>query len=616
MFIRQVKKKNTSGGKTFYQYQLVQASRVNGKVKQRNILYLGSDPLLNNPEPRKELLTLLQAKIFGQPLIFDNYSGQVEILAETYYQKFLIKYKDLPRGSVVSIPPVQGKARVESIDLNSIDIERSRTFGCEYLCSQITETLNLESCFTSLGFSEKENKMAHISIISKAILAASEHKTAQWLQDNSGLKDLFKMNDTEITHHSLYKITDRLYEHKDRIDKFLYNRIVNLFNIDDSLVIYDLSNTYFEGRKVNSKIAGYGRNKERRNDCKQVVFTGVINPEGFIRYSRIYEGNTPDVVTLKDMVDDLKKHSGHVRNKTVVMDAGFASEENLEYLSQEKIKYVCVSRKRLKGYQAEKHATTHILTDRLGNPIELAVFNPKGYKDTWMYVKSERKRIKERSMAEKLSLRFEEQLQGVSEAVHKKGGTKKVEKVWERIGRLKEKHRMVSGKYFIDVKVDNGKVVQVLWHKKQETDGSNQDHGVYFIRTNYSKPQEEQLWNIYNTVREVESTFRCLKSDLQIRPVHHQRDGRIEAHIYLTILAYQLVNSIRHMLKENDINYDWNNIVRIMTSQTIQDLILPTGTKTISLTKPSRPISEALKIYQATNTKSMIPARKKYVVYH
>lgn len=618
MFIREVKKKNTANGKTFYQYQLVQASRINGKVKQHNILYLGSKPMLADTESRKKLLELLQAKIFRQSFLFaKDYPKEVVALADSYYNKFLIKYKDIPIDSAVSIPPVVSEAQIEAIDVKSIEIENSRTFGGEHLCSQIVDMLHLGPCFESLNFRKDENRLAHISIISRALFSASEYKTTQYLRDNSGLCDLHHVSAEDITHRNLYAIADKLYGHKDSIDKFLYNRIVNLFDIKDSLVIYDLSNTYFEGRKASSKKAKYGKSKEKRNDCKQIVFTGVINAQGFIRYSRIYDGNTADTVTLEDMIADLKKHSSHINDKTVVMDAGFASEKNLAFLSGQGLKYVCVSRKRLKDYQVDKQATIHTITDQRDNPIELAVFNPEGYKDTWMYIKSEQKRVKEQSMKDKLSQRFEEELEGLTQGIHKKGTTKKTEKIWERIGRIKQKHRMVSGKYIIDAEAKEGIVTKISWQqKKEDHDNIDQNHGVYFIRTNYEKPQEAQLWNIYNTIREVESTFRCLKFDLQIRPIHHQKDERAESHIYLTMLAYQLVNTIRYMLKEKGINHDWKNIVRIMNTQTIQSLLLPTETKTINLTKPSRPIKEALDIYQATNTKSMIPAKKKYVVYH
>ena len=167
-------------------------------------------------------------------------------------------------------------------------------------------------------------------------------------------------------------------------------------------MIYDLSNTYFESRKAHSRIAKHGKSKEKRNDCKQVVFTGVINAQGFIRYSRIYEGDTADVNTLKDMIADLKVHSNAITDKVVVMDAGFASEENLEYLSKEQLRYVCVSRKQLKDYQLDKEANLRKIQDKRGSAIDLQVFTPEGYSDTWMCVQSEQKRVKEQSMTDKL----------------------------------------------------------------------------------------------------------------------------------------------------------------------------------------------------------------------
>lgn len=620
MFIREVKKKNSTSGKTFYQYQLLQAARVGGKTKHQNILYLGSESILTDKEARKMTLDLLQAKIFGQSQLFaKDYPKEIVALAESYYQKFLIKYKNVSLDTALSLPPTESEAQMETIDIQSIEIENSKTFGGEHLCSQIMEMLNLEQCLKSLGFTQPESRLAHISIISRALFSASEYKTIHYLKDNSGLCDLYHVPAEDITHRHLYAIADKLYEQKQSIDKFLYNRVVDMFDLQDSLVIYDLSNTYFEGRKAGSNRAKFGKSKEKRNDCKQVVFTGVINAQGFIRYSRIYDGNTADIVTLQDMVADLKKHSGSVKDKTVVMDAGFASEENLDFLVEEGLKYVCVSRKRLKDYPSDKLESIQQVTDQRKNPIELLVFNPKGFKDTWMYIKSEQKRIKEQSMSDKLSQRFEEELEGLAGGLHQKGTTKKIQKVWERIGRLKEKHRMVSGKYIIEVEEKDGKAIKVAWSQKKEghdEDNKSPDHGVYFIRTNYEQPNENQLWHIYNIIREVEATFRCLKSDLQIRPIHHQKDERVESHIYLTILAYQLVNTIRYMLKVKGINHNWRNIVRIMNTQTIQELILPTETRKISLVKPSRPIKEALDIYQATNTKSMIPTKKKYVVYH
>lgn len=219
-------------------------------------------------------------------------------------------------------------------------------------------------------------------------------------------------------------------------------------------------------------------------------------------------------------------------------------------------------------------------------------------------------------MDTKLRERFEEDLGAIRQALSLKGGTKKIEKVWERIGRAREKHNRVSGKYGITVRQEEGKATHMEWKEKSSPVKEEKEGGVYFIRTSYKDSDEKQLWDIYNTIREVESNFRCLKSDPHIRPVHHQKDGRIESHIYLTILAYQLVNTIRHMLKNAGIGYDWANILRIMATQTIQTTALPTDKKLIHLRKPAKPILEVRETYKATKCTETEKPTKKYVVYH
>lgn len=612
MFIREVKKQRSKDSKTFFQYNLVQTSRIDGKVKQNVILYLGSDPLLADKDNRKIVLDMLKSKIFRQADIFPHDASEaLRLLAFSLYEKYLIKYGE-PEPDQVSIPPAPEKSEMHNVDVKGLEVSDVKTFGSEHLCKQVLEKLKLRECLVSLGFEGKQADKALIAIASRAIFSSSEHKTAQLLDMNSELTGCFGYRDP-ITHKQLYAVCDQLYNHKETIDKFLYNRVTDLFNIEDKLVIFDISNTYFESGKKGSKLAYHGRSKEKRSDCPLVVFTGVINAQGFIRHSRIYEGNKPDTGTLSDMLADLEKYSGKAK-KTIVMDAGIATEENLELVRGKGYDYVCVSRKRLKDYPAATKVSQ--FTDRDKNKVELAVFHPKESPDTWMYVQSDAKRKKEASMAGKLNKRFEEELENIKSALGRKGGTKKIEKVWERIGRTKEKHKRASGKYQITVEQDNGLATDIKWELKPNPVIEEKEKGVYFIRTSYTNPGEKELWDIYNTIREVESTFRCLKSDLSIRPVFHQNDERVKSHIYLTILAYQLVNTIRHMLKEKGINHDWKNILRIMATQTIQTIELPTDKKDIHLRKPSKPIKEAQEIYQATGCEDTQKAVKKYVVYH
>lgn len=617
MFIRRVKKQRSKNSKVFYQYTLAQSARVNGKVKQRAILYLGSSTLLEDKDNRAKVLAILKAKIFGIKELFPSkLTKEIEDLGLLLFEKYLLKYGETDTTGSVSIPPAPARAEYHNIDIKGLEINDVKTFGAEHLTRQILEKLDLKTCFTSLGMSEKQSNKALLSIAARAIFSSSEHKTAQYLETNSELGSCFGV-EGKVTHKQLYAVTDTLYKHKEAIDSFLYNRVTNLFNLDDKLVIFDISNTYFETRKSNSKIAKYGRSKEKRYDCPLVVFTGVINAEGFIRHSKIYEGNKPDSTTLEEMLNDLIKHSPKLAKQTIVIDAGIATEDNLKLINEKGYRYVCVSRTKLKDYPIDvRHKTLSQLTNRGKNKVELSVFKSKTHTDNWMYVQSDAKRLKETSMNEKLTQRFEEDLSVIGKALVTKGGTKRINKVWERIGRAKQKHNRVSANYKIKVLEKDGMATSLQWKVKRNETKEDKTKGVYFIRTNYKNPNEKELWDIYNTIREVEATFRSLKTDLKIRPVHHQKDERVEAHIYQTILAYQLVNTIRHMLKKQGITHDWTNIVRIMNTQTIQTIVLPTDKKNIHLRKPSKPINQVQEIYKAINCTQTQTAIKKYVVYH
>lgn len=614
MFIRQVKKKNSKDGKVFFQYSLVQSARIDGKPRQRTILYLGSDQELEDKSNRALFLKALKSLIYKERDLFESeISKPIRDLAQKYYEKYKIKYHEVE--DPIKAPPIKNNTLYEQVAVDSVDISDSKSFGPERLCLHVLEKLELASILNNLGFDPRDISLSLIAVAARAIYAQSEYKTAQILEMNSSLKECLTY-EGDISHRQLYRIADLLYKNKSTIDKTLYTHIKDLFSLEDSIVIFDISNTYFESRKSSSHIAKHGRSKEKRYDCPIVVFTGVINADGFIRHSRIYEGNKPDSATLKDMIADLEKHSGKCQ-KTVVLDAGIADEDNLSFLNDQGYKYVCVSRKRLENYPTsciQKQITKK--TDRDRQEVKLSIFKPKGFTDTWMYVESEQKRIKEDSMRQKLRSRFEEELETIKNALHKKGGTKRIDKVHERIGRVKERHKNVSGSYEIEVKEENGRAIAMNWTIKSNKIKEDKAKGVYFIRTNIDDIEESLLWDIYNTIRNVESTFRCLKSDLYIRPVYHQKDERIESHLYLAILAYQIVNTIRYMLAKQGLFYDWKNIVRIMSTQRIQTMELPTQTKTIYIRKPSKPIIEVQKVYQAVNCKLTQKTMKKYVVYH
>lgn len=621
MFIKQVKKKNSQSGKTFYQYQLTQTSRIEGKVKHHALLYLGSEPLLKDARNRKMLARLLQAKIHNQPPLFEE--GQkpdkaLVRLAEQYYSRYLEKVQQKPT-SQASRPPGSAKARYEEVDLASTRFESAREIGAERLGYEMLERLGFGDFLKRKGWDGQAIDRAKIAIIARAVFGESEHKTAQWLHTNSGLAELFERDPQAITRHHLYKAALSLYDEKQDLERYLYGRSLDIFGLEDRLMIYDLTNTYFEGRKAGSNLADFGRSKEKRYDCRQIVLGCVVNGEGFIRHSEIFRGNMADPSTLEPIVERLGAYLPQTnKTPTLVMDAGIATEENLTMLRRQGLTYVCVSPRHLKDYKAALSDDPVRLKDSRDNELTLQWVDSPGQPDQWLYVKSQEKARKETSMDDKLVKRFEDQLRQVEQGLHKRGGTKRLEKVYERIGRVKERNKTVHKYYDIHVTHDGTYATGLTFRRKApaENEPSARESGVYFIRTNHPTDQVRHLWDIYNTIREVEATFRCLKTDLNLRPVYHQNDKESRAHLFLAIVAYQVVVSIRYMLKQQGLHYDWTNIVRIMNSQKLVAMSQNTKTKRIGFKQTTRPNQQVLEIYKACEMSSMHHRLKKYVVYH
>jgi len=248
----------------------------------------------------------------------------------------------------------------------------------------------------------------------------------------------------KVTKDKLYQSALSLYALKDELEKHLSIRTNELFDIEDKIMLYDLTNTYFEGEKRNSKLAKFGRSKEKRNDARLVVLALVVNIEGFIKYSSILEGNIADSDTLSPMIDKLASHTCKQKKAVIVLDAGIATEENLELIEAKGYKYLCVSRSKLKEYEVVQDRLTVLMETKSKKTIRLKAVTTEKNTDYYLEVKSEAKQMKETGMKSQFEQRFEEALQKIHKGVHSKGGVKKADKVHQRIGRAKERYPSVQ----------------------------------------------------------------------------------------------------------------------------------------------------------------------------
>jgi transposase len=433
-----------------------------------------------------------------------------------------------------------------------------------------------------------------------------------------------------VTKDRLYRISRKLHELRSPLEKYLSSKTNELFDLEDKILLFDLTNTYFEGRMVKSSIAQFGRSKEKRSDAKLVVLAAVVNTEGFIKYSSILSGNMADCKTLAGMIETLRANtSSSAKKATVVIDAGIATDENLKMIQENGYDYICVSRAALTKYSVAADAQKITVRDNKNQTIELQRVEQKQNTDYYLKVDSHAKALKESSMENCFTERFEEELQKIAASLTKKGGVKQEDKVYLRLGRLQQKYPSAYRNYTFDIRVgepaEDAKkdaplpskriVVSMEW-TKNEASAKAKAHGTYFIRTSLTGLTEELLWQFYNTIREIEATFRCLKTDLDLRPVYHKTDDNVMAHLHLGLLAYWIVNTVRFQLKKSGINSSWGEIVRIMNTQkavttTAQNI----HEEVISIRKCSEPSEQVKNIYTALKYKHAPFARKKSVVH-
>jgi transposase len=328
------------------------------------------------------------------------------------------------------------------------------------------------------------------------------------------------------------------------------------------VTLYDLTNTYFEGSAMGNDKAAYGRSKEKRSDCPLVTLGLVLDGSGFVRRSKMFEGNVSEGKTLPDMLAQLGAPSGAM----VVMDAGIATAANIAWLKQHKYRYLVVSRERDRQFDPDLAISTLTAS---GETIRIQRVLSEDGDEVRLYCHSPGRDGKESAITKRFVTRFEEALIKLAAGLSNPRAQKNLADIQRRIGRLQEKSRGVSQHYEIVVTPDESqkKAVAIAWTKKP-VDGSKMTHpGVCCLRSNEITWSEETLWRTYTMLTDLESVFRSLKSDLGLRPVFHQTEDRVDGHLFITVLAYQVVQTIRHKLELAGHSMSWFRLREILSIQ-------------------------------------------------
>lgn len=585
MFIREIKKRFTKNNVPYeyIQHRLVQSIRTDNGPRQQTLLNLGQ--LSIPPEQLKTLANLIEQKLYHdtQTNIFsdapEELHGLARHFADIIIQKRLIKQPKPPEKEPVP-PPDTIQPVHETIDTNSIVTSNSRTIGVEHIALTHLEELGLFPVLQNCSLSEKEQKYAAAQICARMVHPASERETARWLRHDSALAELLDADFSHISDQVLHRISDKLSEHKDVIEQTLSRNTADLFSLDDQLVLYDLTNTYFESPKRQSTIARYGKSKEKRADCPLITLALVVDARGFPKRSMVLEGNISEPQTLFDILEKLEiADTGGNHPRTVVIDAGIATEENLEKLRADKrFEYVAISRQKKYDPALFAHAQAQPLP--ISHDKELMIQTARQGDETFLLCKSADRTLKEQAIHGRRKDRFEKELNKLNEGLKKQRTTKKHASIHERIGRLKERYK-IGHFYSIEVKEESGNATEIAWTYNA---GKKQDFGEYIIRTSRTDLITADISLIHRTLTMIESAFRWLKSDLGLRPNFHQKDCRMSTHATISVLSYFVLAPILNKIEWGgmfvsscgkqeehdpwDIAYGWKGIVRAMSSQT------------------------------------------------
>ena len=593
MFIRRTQTRNRTSGEPYSTYRLVESSRLGSAVKQTTLLNLGCHfdlPKEEWPALARHIDELLQGQ---RPLLDATMSETAQALAQRYAAQLIAL-----RPSAASITAAEAAkaeplepGRYQEVDLDSLDLVRPRSVGVEHAALSVMRSCAFEDKLAELGLNRAQIAAAVGNVIARMAHPGSELATHAWLQQRSALGELIGFDYEAMDLNRLYRASDALYKHREALQDHLFAQAQTLFGFGETITLYDLTNTYFEGVAAGVSKARRGHSKECRSDCPLVTLAMALDGSGFPRRSRVFAGNASEPATLKDLLTGLGAPPG----ATVVMDAGIATEANLTWLRAQGYHYVVVSR--LRERQFDPALATAVQSAGDVTIKVHRVLDAQGH--ALLYCHSPAREQKDRAIDAAKAAGFEAVLLKLQAGLSKPRGTREVAKIMERLGRAKQRFSRAAQHYQVELaKDDTGTQVRAITWTKRIKPGSAAMHpGVYCLRTTLVELDNATLWRTYTTLTNLESVFRSLKTDLGLRPVFHQVDRRVEGHLFISVLAYHFVHTLRLQLKAKGIDDSWETLRQTLaTQQRITATLQRRDGRAVHVRKATRPEPQHQKI--------------------
>jgi len=582
MFIR-AKPRVLKSGKKGNTFSLAVSYRVNGDPKQRTILNLGQD--FKIPRDRWKTLTrMVEDDLRGAPrLPFGEQT--MEDACKDIVQRLKAKNYDIHA-------PQDDRDFIITHEIEHTD---SRTVGGERVALKALQLLGFAPLLESLGFKKDHIDWATALVIGRMLSPGSEVHTHQWMTQYSSILEL--LSATCPSARTLYDIGDRIYQNHEAIMERLFGNTKNLLGFNDSIILYDLTNTFYMG-SAHGPILKLGRSKEKRSDLPLVTLAVVLDGSGFPRRAKIFPGNVSEPSTLKQVMDQVDN-----KQPTVIMDAGIASEANLAYLKEQNLNWLCVERKKTPTVPKTKpDKVFRTTTNTQVRAWALGVDN----KEQRVYLHSESRQYKNDQILERKRTEFEASIAYLNEGLTVKGRPKNQQVIEKKVGKLTHKYRKVARQYDVKVvqKKDHSNAERIQIKRRSAYDEYSDASGGYILRTSHTDWDCETVARTYWRLGEIEQTFRSMKSDLGLRPFYHRSQAQIEAHLFLSILAFHTAHLIRCKLRAQGVFHSWGRLKVSLNHQTRITTVLPQNKTHCILLKQDvklKPLQR--KIFQAMGLK-------------
>ena len=617
-----------------------------GQPRHRVVVSLGD---ANIPQTEQgDIAQAVESHLYGQKeLVARSYPAEACRWIDQIVKRVDREGRWRPAPGSQPTQQAQGGGEViEGVLADQVSHTHTTPLGPSWVGWQAWCQLGMNECLEQLGWNEAQRDAAAITVINRLVAPGSERALLDWLPDSS-LPELLGRNVAAGGKDRFYRISDRLLARRQELEAHLRQQTKSLFNLQRTILLYDLTNSYFEGEALGNPKAKRGCSKEKRNDCPQIVLGMVFDGEGFELAHRVFEGTQSDGKSLLGMIEELERllpAEAGAAKPLVIVDGGVATRKNLRLLRAKGFSYLVNESRRGRGRYGDyfkEEGQFQEVGGRAGKPavrVRLmadpfaaepetpgpaqaraeprspasAPAQPKDsasqstdLPDQLLLCQSQGRLAKEEAICSQAEAKYLAGLQRLGQRVAK-GRLKEPEKIHKALGRLEGKHPRVRRYYQVKLREEDSPTGEPSLRRRLEWQrldaayqASEQLFGCYVLRTDRHDLQGQEIWQLYMTLTRAEDGFRALKGDLGLRPNYHQLEGRVEGHLFISVLAYHLLRYVSRRLEESQDGRSWTTIKRILSTHCYTTVLLPTkGGKLYRIRKAGEPEEEQKQIYR------------------